>query len=896
MRLSCFDSDSARIWFQDGLSALLLLLYSLGAVAGGNLGNVGTYTKWSRIEIELAGADSLGMGNPNPFLVEVDVNFSGPGGQAFTIPGFYDGDGAGSLDGNIWKVRFSANVTGTWSFISTSADPALEGYTGTFEVVATSGCQPAEPGGLHDFTCDGRLEYVGEHYLKFADGSYWLKGGVNDPEDFLAANQSGGLANDQAAVDYLSSNGVNEMYIMLQNVGGDHHNVWPWVGSTETQAKANHERFDVARLAAWETLFNHIQQQGLVLQLVFEDDSGWTAFNRSLFYREMIARFGHHNGLIWNLCEEFNENYSSSAIKGFAQTFSDLDGYGHPLTTLSRTNYWLNLLGDDRFDITSFHSASFPAQPENTEATTWFQLVEDSGRTIPASWDESTRGLSGSDRGQFRHIIWAAYMGGANLAIVTQHNPNLPDYGLSFEDLRRARAFVEGLPFPEMQPYNNLVINGQAYVFAKPGEVYTAYLPDGGEIRLDLTTSSEQFDAVWFDPRDGSLQTIGQVQGGIIASFTAPDSNDWTLLLTRDETASVPAQITSTAVTTATAGQPYIYYVEAEGVPVPTYALLDAPAGMSIDPSTGLINWIPATPGSVYVKVEAVNTAGSDSQEFTIVVEDMPPVSQLLFDDFNRPDSSTVGSGWIEYEVAGAAIGIQDNRLCVLDSTDNTNRPLMHRTFQPVSSGEMLWAFDFDWTRVGSEGTYRVFMQLGEGNLMSNDDQNSGVGVNLVWSQVNGIHEILAYRTGGSDTALAIVSGSAHISVRADLDSHTYEVSVDGAMLQTQVPFDNSVGLDTVRFFTDGLRASNFAERCFDNVKVESALQPDGDINDDGLVDIKDMLLAMRILLGTYIPTSSQQARWDVAPLVGGVPQPDGQNDLGDYVVLQRKLLGIVNF
>ena len=71
---------------------------------------------------------------------------------------------------------------------------------------------------------------------------------------------------------------------------------------------------------------------------------------------------------------------------------------------------------------------------------------------------------------------------------------------------------------------------------------------------------------------------------------------------------------------------------------------------------------------------------------------------------------------------------------------------------------------------------------------------------------------------------------------------------------------------------------------------------PDGDINDDSQVDVADLLLAMRILNGQYTPTPEEQARWDVAPLVNGMPQPDGQNTLGDYVVLQQKIIGQLNF
>ena len=71
---------------------------------------------------------------------------------------------------------------------------------------------------------------------------------------------------------------------------------------------------------------------------------------------------------------------------------------------------------------------------------------------------------------------------------------------------------------------------------------------------------------------------------------------------------------------------------------------------------------------------------------------------------------------------------------------------------------------------------------------------------------------------------------------------------------------------------------------------------PDGDINNDGQVNAADLLLAMRILTGLHTPTAGEQNRWDVAPLVGGVPQPDTQNTLADYVVLLRKVEGIISF
>jgi len=93
--------------------------------------------------------------------------------------------------------------------------------------------------------------------------------------------------------------------------------------------------------------------------------------------------------------------------------------------------------------------------------------------------------------------------------------------------------------------------------------------------------------------------------------------------------------ITSTPVTEGITGQLYTYDVDAVGTPAPTYSLISAPAGMTIDSNTGLIEWIPSVSGDFNVSVEASNTIPSeDVQSFTIHVTDIPggPVS----DDFNH--------------------------------------------------------------------------------------------------------------------------------------------------------------------------------------------------------------------------------------------------------------------
>jgi hypothetical protein len=107
---------------------------------------------------------------------------------------------------------------------------------------------------------------------------------------------------------------------------------------------------------------------------------------------------------------------------------------------------------------------------------------------------------------------------------------------------------------------------------------------------------------------------------GAIAEYTFNGvTANHTISATFELSLAAPA-ITSAPVTSGMLGQLYIYDVDASGIPAPTYSLTVFPAGMTINPATGLIEWTPAIGGSYDVRVEAANQAGTDFQEFTIQV------------------------------------------------------------------------------------------------------------------------------------------------------------------------------------------------------------------------------------------------------------------------------------
>src|SRR4029078_10978619 len=130
-----------------------------------------------------------------------------PTGNWLTVPGFFEGDGIGGAQGNVWRVRFTPTEPGEWTYrVSFRKGPAVavdlnpnageplehDGTGGAFSVAPRA----ADVAGVSKW---GLLEYVGLHYLKFRDGPYWIKTGLDEPENLLAYE---GFANTRGSHKY----------------------------------------------------------------------------------------------------------------------------------------------------------------------------------------------------------------------------------------------------------------------------------------------------------------------------------------------------------------------------------------------------------------------------------------------------------------------------------------------------------------------------------------------------------------------------------------------------------------------------------------------------------------------------------------------------------------------
>ncbi len=561
----------------------------------------GELKKWHKVTITFDGPQTSENADPNPFMdYRLNVTFAHQGsGKTKVVPGYYaaDGDAANTSadSGNKWRVHFAPDALGTWKYeVSFRKGPNvavaegentgrsagyMDGETGSFRIA------PTDKTG-RDFRGKGLLQYVGKHHLRFAEtGEYFLKCGADAPENFLAYEDfDGDFKTDGrkdnfvkdwgphvkdwkpgdptwkngkgkgmiGAINYLAAQGMNVFSFIPMNIGGDDRNVFPYLTYDERF------RMDVSRLTQWEIVFEHGTKLGMYLHfktLETENelllDNGDLGPQRKLYYRELIARFGHHLALNWNLGEEINDA-STEQKASWAEYFWTHDPYQHHIVIHNGANHY-DLMGP-KYELTGFslqtNRPDFSRVHDQTKnyigrsvaaGKPWVVACDEPGDASHALITDAEDPTRDNAR---KNGLWGNLMaGGAGLEwyFGYQH----PHSDLTCEDWRTrekmwtlcryALEFFDKheIPFWEMKCEDEMTENTEDYVLCKPGEIYLVYLKRGGEVEIDV--SGGNFDYGWFNPRTGegtgSLLHTGSVKSSVKVEASAPDNNDWLLMV-----------------------------------------------------------------------------------------------------------------------------------------------------------------------------------------------------------------------------------------------------------------------------------------------------------------------------------------------------------------------------
>ncbi|SMC79733.1 DUF5060 domain-containing protein [Cellulophaga tyrosinoxydans] len=586
----------------------------------------GELKKWHKITLSFEGPETNEMDENNPFLnYRLDVTFKN-GNNEFVIPGFYASDGnsaeTSSSLGNIWQVRFTPDEIGKWTYVASfkkgkniavsddsnegSSAGFMDGVSGTFNVL------PSDKTGI-DNRAKGRLQYVGESYLKFAEtNKYFIKLGVDAPENLLAYRdfdvstnvlgfqkawephskdfdenakqfcwQETKGKNLLGAINYLASEGLNVFSFLTFNVDGDDRNIFPHLlkvsiqeyeayASVKKNTKAwetmfHKTRFDVSKLDQWERIFEYAETIGMFLHFKTHEtetdhlmDNGVFGLESKLYYRELLARFGHHLSLNWNLGEENDQPLSE--VKKAANYVSKLDAYDSHLvihTFPNKDDRFTNLVGNQspltgaslqlsHPDFNDVHSRVLKwREKSNATGRKWAIAVDEPGKAdialLPDDEDVEhnfarSRALWGTLMAGGYGVEWYFGYASANSDLTCQ---DFRSRDLFWDQNRYAlKFFNEYIPFWKMEPRDDLISHLMSYCLAIEEEIYVVYAESNADnIKLNIGASDKTFVVKWFDPRSGSNLQNGSITlvkaNGVVHLGIPPNEpkEDWVVLV-----------------------------------------------------------------------------------------------------------------------------------------------------------------------------------------------------------------------------------------------------------------------------------------------------------------------------------------------------------------------------
>ncbi len=580
----------------------------------------GNLRKWHPVTLTFNGPEASETDSINPFLnYSLLADFKNAD-EAVTVYGYFAADGnaanSSAEKGNKWQLKFSPYKTGTWDFDAylyegkniavVALDSVRKGnrlwhVNGEFEV---RGVDSTATG----FLQTGKLGYVKSYFLEEQEtGKAFLKNGVGSPENFLAYHEfdgtfdNGGAATPSlkegmhqyvphlgdwqpgdpvwagnkgkaiiGALNYLSSMGMNSLYFLTMNVQGDGNDVWPWM------APDNQTRYDISKLSQWDKVFDHMDKLGIAMNVFTQETENDTLLNhgdlgleRKLYYRELVARFGHHLGIVWNLGEETNR--STKQLKQYASYIRSMDPYHHPIAVHNHVRVsgqtmegrpedpiqetFSPLLGFEDFEAVSLQL--FDTTEVHQEIIKWRKLSGEHGKPWVVNLDETGHweigvttdtAANNNHKMLMRSSLWGSYMAGGAGTSWYFGNADMAHNDLAAEDFRAREKwwqvsntarqfFTDHVPFSSLSNHDELLSNPEAYCLAKVGEIYVVYLPKYQATELEIGDGN--YIIAFFDPYGGGKLLDKKNQGWEITkansvSLSAYDGQrhkDWVILI-----------------------------------------------------------------------------------------------------------------------------------------------------------------------------------------------------------------------------------------------------------------------------------------------------------------------------------------------------------------------------
>jgi hypothetical protein len=469
----------------------------------------------------------------NPFAdTELEAAFLSPTGKAHNFFGFYDGDGNGNQSGNIWKLRFMCTELGVWRWAAEFSDGVLGG-SGSFECVKSSLAGPLE------------IDKNNPHWLKKANGEHFLprwyylhellftKEGdwQQDVDNLLVRNRYNMVAVLTTQADVLVSNQWNRREY-------DRPFFYPWTKKSGGTVLWN--SMDVASWRKLDRVLEYLRDRDIYVYFFdgffpniaprFPDNP----IRERLYLRYALARLGAYSNVTHNITFEFSEFMAPSRLNRIGRYIKEIDPFNLLLTAHDTQDFAGLVEREPWLDYANLQYREGTAGSADT--SNQFVAGNFYGKPVAATemvWE----GRNKLDAEQVRRGAWGILMAGGFFLYgeFDLGGTGVGDFGLgkAHPFLKIMLDYMESVPYWEMNPHNELVVERGSFCLANPGKEYVIYVESGGAVTADLSAASGSLSVKWLNPRTGELTSVGAVKGGGPQIFTSPltSEGDWVLHL-----------------------------------------------------------------------------------------------------------------------------------------------------------------------------------------------------------------------------------------------------------------------------------------------------------------------------------------------------------------------------
>ncbi|MGQ9650779.1 MAG: apiosidase-like domain-containing protein [Phycisphaerae bacterium] len=472
-----------------------------------------------------------------------------PGGGTMTIPLFWDG-------GATWRLRFSPDATGTWSWSISSTDSDLNGQSGQFSVVAGT-----LKGGI-------RRRAATPHHFEYQDGTpFWFFGDTNF--GMMADNpaENSTRSTIQAYVKLRASQGFNVIHAELVNHGG-------WSANIGGEPFSSYSA-EAINPAYWQEVDGRIGDLNAAditasLFLAWNDSDpsppSWKSFAsdaaRLRYARYVVARYSAFN-VLFVVVGEWQESGSDAPIyQAIGSEIAASDPHDRPVAIHCTpdpgtvepqfaTASWMSF-GDFQQRYTDLHQGILNARVYDKpviNAEYAYYLRDMDGDGIVDKPNSATLE-------QIRHATWDIVMAGGyfvtgwgttywnGLRDPGPFHPDDPRNDDWEENVQHIRRLFTSVPWWELEPADARVTGpGTHYCLAAGFDRHLIYVRQTtGPVSLSLQGTPRILYAVErFDPRTGIRLLLPEHQAPVVLSISPPDNQDWVYLV-----AAVPGSLVAT--------------------------------------------------------------------------------------------------------------------------------------------------------------------------------------------------------------------------------------------------------------------------------------------------------------------------------------------------------------